>query len=254
MSSERRWLFRASGEFAVIVVGVLVALALEGWWQAREDRLRESAYLESIVAELDSYVEEMERSLLNHTSAHSRLEKARGLLENGRHADNADEFIADLVAASTWFPVMGVSTAVFDDLVSTGNIRLIRNDALRTSIIEAYSTVQVNMERLTRAEESIRPGLSALLSRYLPPNAVSRGFMLSDVSVSADPADVAAIRAAAQSLVSDSAFEPELNAEYRRFEGARQQMARHAEVVRGHLGRIETEIERLGLSGRVGSS
>ena len=82
----------------------------------------------------------------------------------------------------------------------------------------------------------IRPGLHALVSRYLPPNTVSRGLMPSDVRVSEDPADGAAVRAAAVNLVADRSFQPELNAEYRRLERARQQMARHAERVDANRG------------------
>jgi hypothetical protein len=61
----------------VIVVGVLVALALDGWWQTREDRLRESVYLESVVAELQSYITELEAGLAGNGIAHDALERAR---------------------------------------------------------------------------------------------------------------------------------------------------------------------------------
>ena len=60
--------------------------------------------------------------------------------------------------------------------------------------------------------------------------------MPSDVRVSEDPTDGAAVRAAAVNLVEDRSFQPELNAEYRRLERARQQMARHAERVDANRG------------------
>ena len=94
------------------------------------------------MAELESYIAEMEPSVANNASAHGALERASHILRDDQHADSASAFIAGLVVASTWFPVPGVSTAVFDDLVSTGNIRLIRDDGLRTTVVEAYSPVK----------------------------------------------------------------------------------------------------------------
>ena len=158
----------------MIVVGVLVALALEGGWQTREDRLRESAYLGAVVAELQSYISELEGSLNGNGFAHDALERARRIRRDGQHPDSARVFISSLVEALTFLVIPTVSTAVYDDLVNTGNIRLIRDDVVRSTVLETYSSIEANLERLSIAEASIRPGLDALVSRYLPPNTVSR--------------------------------------------------------------------------------
>ena len=128
----------------MIVVGVLVALALDGWWQTREDRLRESAYLESVVAELESYITELEAGLAGNSIAHAALERARQIRRDGQHPDSARAFISSLVEALTYLVVPTVSTAVYDDLVSTGNIRLIRDDVARSTVLETYSSIETN--------------------------------------------------------------------------------------------------------------
>ena len=229
----------------MIVVGVLVALALGGLWQTREDRLRESAYLGAVVDELQSYITELEGSLNGNASAHDALERARGIRSDGQHPDSARAFISSLVEALTFLFIPTVSTAVYDDLVSTGNIRLISNDVVRSIVLETYSSIEANLERLSIAEESIRPGLDALVSRYLPPNTVSRGTERFNVRVSEDSADTAALRTAANGISSDETFEQELNAEYRRLERARQQVARHIEVSQEYLERIQTEVAKI---------
>jgi hypothetical protein len=222
----------------VIVVGVLVALALDGWWQTREERVRESAYLEAVVAELQSHITELEASLAGNRTAHDALERARQIRRDGQHPDSARAFLSSLVEALTYLVVPTVSTAVYDDLVSTGNIRLIRDDVARGTVLETYSSIEANLERLSIAEESIRPGLNALVSRYLPPNTVSRGTAVFDVRVSEESADTPALRAAAEMIAAD-------DAEYLRLERARQQIARHVEITQAYLQRIQGEVARV---------
>ena len=237
--------FKASGEFAVIVVGLLVALAVDGWWQGRDDRLRESAYLVAVVAELQSHVASLESSLAGNDTAHVALERARLIRRDGQPSDSARAFISGLVGALGFLVIPDVSTAVFDDLVSSGNIRLIRDDILRSKVVQTYSSIETNLERLAIAEASIRPGLNALVSRHLPPNTVSRGTGVFDVRVSEESVDANALRAAAESIASHEAFEQELNAEYRRLERARQQIERHIEVTQAFLEDIQSEVARV---------
>ncbi len=140
----------------MIVVGVLVALALDGWWQTREERVRESAYLEAVVAELQSHITELEASLAGNRTAHDALERARQIRRDGQHPDSARAFLSSLVEALTYLVVPTVSTAVYDDLVSTGNIRLIRDDVARGTVLETYSSIEANLERLSIADRPTR--------------------------------------------------------------------------------------------------
>jgi hypothetical protein len=149
------------------------------------------------------------------------------------------------VEAITSLGIPTISTAVYDDLVSTGNIRLIRDDVFRGTVLEAYSSIEASLERFSIAQESIRPGLDALVSRYLPPNTVTRGTGVFDVRVSEDSADRPALQAAAEGIATDEAFEQELNAEYRRLERARQQLARYIELSQEYLERIQTVVVRV---------
>ncbi len=72
-----------------------------------------------------------------------------------------------------------------------------------------------------------------------------RGAPESSTSVSAESADAPALRAAAEKIAADEAFEQELNAEYRRLERARQQIARHVEITQAYLQRIQREVARV---------
>lgn len=127
--SKVRWF---AAEFLVVVSGILVALALNAWWQGRRDTGREEAYLRQLVADL--------------------RETERGFAEADRRVAFADEGRTRLLHAF-WRPdaspkdsvlywadvsayyedpraVMGTVTA----LLSTGDLNLVRDDSIRSAI------------------------------------------------------------------------------------------------------------------------
>ena len=50
-------------DFAIVVVGILLALQISDWNQARQDRVREHAYLARIAAELEQSFQDIESSI-----------------------------------------------------------------------------------------------------------------------------------------------------------------------------------------------
>ena len=71
---SRPWA-RWAGEFVVIVIGVLVALALDQWASTRADRVSEGEYLAALIADLETdarYLSEVVTPLV--TLADSALE------------------------------------------------------------------------------------------------------------------------------------------------------------------------------------
>ena len=87
------------------------------------------------------------------------------------------------------------------------------------------------------------PGTLVRIGRLLRERRPGTGVF--DVRVSEDSADTPALRAAAEKIAADEAFEQELNAEYRRLERARQQIARHVEITQAYLQRIQSEVARV---------
>lgn len=246
---EETWQRRAAVEFVTIIVGVLVALAVNNAWQARADRISEREYIGAVIDEVRGNMTSVEGLMLTAGKAHDALEGSRRLHESGHPRDSASQFIAGLVGGVTFIPAPNVSRAVMQDLVSTGNIRLIRNAELRRTILETYASMDATLERIERAQQSIAPGLDALIARHLPPNTVSRtgGAQPASIVVSTLPEDQPAIQSAASRIASDVMFQRELNAEFRRLERARQQ----AQTLRDTL---QTQLERLQAMARAGGS
>lgn len=129
---------RASTEFVVIVIGVLVALAVDQWRNENEERRMEAEYLarikEDLRADIDGFHELEEifaikahttRSLRDHPDSDLLSQSPTDLLQNLVFSG----FVA--------FPD-SISTT-FDELMSTGRFALIQNVNQRDALSQYYS-------------------------------------------------------------------------------------------------------------------
>lgn len=240
------WQRRAAVEFVTIIVGVLVALAVNGAWQARSDRINEREYIGAILDEIGGTVTSVESTLKASGTAHDALERSRRIVDSGLLRDSTSQFLTGLVAGVTFIPTPSVSRAVEQDLVSTGNIKLIQNGELRRTILQTYAAMDATLERIERAQLSIAPGLDAFVARHLPPNTVSRAAGTLAVEVSSLPQDQPAIKSAASQIASDPIFRRELNAEFRRLERARQQLQALHDALQAQREKLQTMVKAEG--------
>lgn len=205
--ADRGGLKRATGEFALIVIGVLVAFALESWWSGVGERRDEVRYLAALQEELTLNLRGVEQSLANRARADSSLAVAVRLLDSGVYADSAREFIQGLMNGSVYESVPLVNDAVFEDLNATGSFRLIRDENLRRGIRYEYGRLAATWTRLARAQASLDRGLGALIARYVPTGVLKRPTPLEVVVDSAD----AGLPDVATAIARDPMLRPEIN-------------------------------------------
>ena len=131
----------AIGEFSIVLIGVLAAFAVDNWNNDRKDRLLEVNYL---VALLDDLRKDDQSILSAMESAETFANRGRTLLsaiETEEISVSAREFVvAAATAAYLRFPTY--TRATINDLMSTGNLRLIRSDQIRAAISAYYTTVE----------------------------------------------------------------------------------------------------------------
>lgn len=125
-----RWFL---GQLLVVVTGILVAIALNAWWDAREDRAREQSYLR----QLDADLAETQAGIDGYSQFLRPVDRAGALLVRAYRAPTpppADSLRAWLLLGSRFGvpqPVLGTVEA----LVATGDLSIIRSDSLRTEIV-----------------------------------------------------------------------------------------------------------------------
>ena len=125
-----RWF---AGQILVVVTGILVALALDAWWDARQDAARERAYLRQLDADLaqtDVIIDSYDRFLRPVDSTAALLVRAY----RTPAPPPEDSLYTWLLVGSRFGvprPVVGTAEA----LVTTGDLALVRNDSLRIEIV-----------------------------------------------------------------------------------------------------------------------
>ncbi len=134
---------RVVAEFLAIVVGVLVALGVDAWAQRRSEDARASAYLtrleEELVANQAVIDDVLTSSLDGADSALARLKRFRA---GTYQPPDAAEFVQALLRARVPGLPGTLSQSTWDDLQSTGSIRLIRDPTVRTQLQLHYAGIE----------------------------------------------------------------------------------------------------------------
>lgn len=134
------------GQLALIVGGVLIALAVDSWWENRQERHEERAYLEQLLADLRETESRLESSIVGDVEMLDRVSRVLDRALNGSLPDSLDL----PTGYSQFRPLTGTATA----LVQSGDIQLLRNDRLRFRLI-AYTALINATETLLRHTETL---------------------------------------------------------------------------------------------------
>lgn len=126
-----------AAEFVVVVSGVLVALLLNAWWQDRQDQASESHYLSLLSRDLQSTIADLEAAQAFEASAvRDGLHAYRTLSAPALPADTLPTSLAMARLGSRRTLVM--HDATYEDLIHTGNLRILGNAELRHRIVTYY--------------------------------------------------------------------------------------------------------------------
>jgi len=167
MSTRINWRFLL-GEFVVIVVGVLMALWVDELREARDNAALEIEYLQALVIDIDADLAQFD---LTEEWMHNSEAAAATVLALYRGSPPTNN-VADLVKAvetAGWQSWPVITRNTIDDLRSTGNIRLIRDPALRRAIATYYTTIENVIIPNSNMRERIWSGYDALVQYVLAP-------------------------------------------------------------------------------------
>jgi hypothetical protein len=130
-------------ELALLVSGILIALAVDGWIDDRRDERTERQYLELLARDLEQDVESLDEvRRFEEAQVAASVLVYRGLRQ--RVAPEDREAVAAALGQLTSRRTLRLRRAAYTNLLSTGDLRLIRNPALRDRIVRLYE----NSERM----------------------------------------------------------------------------------------------------------
>lgn len=144
---------RLLGEFVTIVLGVLVALAVDEWRDQRADDRLEVEYYESLVDDLERDIAEYEfaRDFIGVS-----IEAAQQVLAGieGVPASEPYPTMVQAVQYASWVNYPAWSSGTLDELVNSGAIRLLRDPDVKRAVLAYYDAVSEWKPRLQGPEFS----------------------------------------------------------------------------------------------------
>jgi hypothetical protein len=123
-----RWF---AAEIGVVVAGILIALALNAWWQGRQQQQAEQRLLLALHQEFTANQDRLAEILAFHEDVKGT---ARTLLSISADpppdfpADSVDQLLADV---TWWASYTTLESTVLDAAVQDGQLSLVRTDSLR---------------------------------------------------------------------------------------------------------------------------
>lgn len=128
--SNSEFATRSLKEVVIIIVGVLIALAVNDWWSNHNDRAEEQKILESIRDDVDATLK-----LIQQTQARVETDIQKLKTFSAGSAGEAGQFDAERMASalhSLWdVPPLAMVTATHKELQTSGRLRLIANPKIR---------------------------------------------------------------------------------------------------------------------------
>ena len=144
-------------ETALIVVGVLIALGVNAWWGQRQDRSDERRYLGQLRDDALANESILQSSLAEDSASLDALIRFGDALTTGRMPERPAMEIFDLALRySDPRPVLGT----LDHLIQSGGVELIRDDPLRSSLLEYASLMHADLSEVSRHVELLLTGMT----------------------------------------------------------------------------------------------
>ncbi|SDQ93978.1 DUF6090 family protein [Flagellimonas zhangzhouensis] len=143
-----KYLLYAFGEIILVVIGILIALQINNWNEERKNTQLEKNYLISISTDLENlslntqriYVDQFDEKIENLLFAKKYIEVPFAIVDTLQFINTISK------GAASFSGFYLVDDEAYQELVSTGNLRLIRNDSLRKDLSEFYTDMKVQAE------------------------------------------------------------------------------------------------------------
>lgn len=155
----------AIGEIFLVVIGILIALSINSWNEEQKDIVMERYYLESLIKELESNIL---TARLDKEFNQFQYNNAKLILAACNHKfDGNSEALAVAIEHTGWIKVPFFVRNVWNELFSTGNIRVIRNNKIKSILTDLYTNASAQ-EKYEQEWGQYNLGYRRIVSDVLP--------------------------------------------------------------------------------------
>lgn len=204
-----RYLTYAVGEIVLVVIGILIALQVNTWNMARQDRKMETKYLAGLRADLQVDLVNLEAFIADRGS---KASSAMLLLKMQDPMTREEVQVMDSVIwrVFAWRKFVP-STKTLDELIGSGSLSLIKNDSIKATMLDVaqkYSDIAVYIEHMRREYDYYLYDRSAAMREMMPFVDLERWIATDSMvrDVVADEGRAAILRNQCHALLQDLTF------------------------------------------------
>ncbi len=121
----------AIGEIILVVIGILIALQINNWNNNNKNVKKEKEYLQNVIGDINTQRELVKAQIEHEKKMRLKCEKAISHINtNSINTDSLNTYLVDLTRKT-----FVIHNPTFQDLKSSGNILLIKDNVLRNNIL-----------------------------------------------------------------------------------------------------------------------
>lgn len=133
----KKYLLYAIGEIILVVIGILIALQINNLNQERKQKNLTSIYLNNLKLDLLFDLESIEDNMLKLDFYEEEGYYSMNVLEGKIVEVDHTRFLKSLIWNNHFQPIQP-SRSTYQDLISSGNIKLIKNNDLKVALAKYY--------------------------------------------------------------------------------------------------------------------
>ncbi len=133
-------------EFLLVVLGVLLALQVDNWNERRKDRALFEDYLVQLQADLRDDIKQAERRIEAARSLDERAAYLISVIEGqAAHPIDHNRLVSSVLTAGYAYLDL-VNRQTYDELISTGNLRLFPDTELKREVVTYYASQEIGAQ------------------------------------------------------------------------------------------------------------
>lgn len=136
----------ALGELIIVALGVLIALWADQWMQDRQDTATAIAYLERLQVDILADIKALRFSTAQARNRLAITRQVDAWLEDAGAEPDPDTLVMNVHFAGVVFSPT-ISKFTLEELKSTGDLRLLTNEALKRQIADYYNQIGLQIEQ-----------------------------------------------------------------------------------------------------------
>lgn len=157
---------QAIAEVSLIAFGIIAAFAVQAWWENKQDRDAELAYLISLQQDFIANRQNFVGNINSISTVIGNINTVFSILADSNANGLPDSFSKTLGHAYFVYTTTPV-TGTYDDMVNSGNLRLIESESLRNQLAQFVSVVEQVRYAEQSQDEGFRTIQTPFINRYL---------------------------------------------------------------------------------------